>query len=675
MPPSLDYRNFSLKPQGWVPGSQYLEPSPGMRKREDLTFIVGTVTDIDPDRCTFSVDTFGGYGPLNNILVTQPFAGTHSYVAAMPDVGSIVILANQFNFCYPIAYIPNYVHALDGKNVRIYPDGVNAPQPNELFYKFPKLMPGYVALGSSEGVEAYLGERLVLRHMTDEFVIDGSLDQMVSTSLNNFMFSCGVWRNSGVVTRNYLKSSNTDDGHFAEVKMFKDGTSRCRLQLSPGDSRLFAEYRIEVEDMALDDVPRNEITTSRGDDERNPVAVFALGNLVGNSASLDNYGKVLRVGLISSPEDRNGQLSFETLTGQEALEYGMAVSLYSCDRRNQDVGSFIGMDKEGHYYQFVRDATCGGIGKGRSMTIVAQGSKKEIFGKDAKYGTSWDLTAKGGIRWDVGEQNERIGSDYSNRSIDIRTSSGAFYMYGPAESTVNDFDDSSKELEASDLRKYRKIEKVDGKERHEVDGDRETIVGSDMVQIQGMHREAVGGAYTLNVGQDMNIAVTGVFSEKVTKEKQETFGSRLTRITSGDSELEVKAILGNIKETITGTGSKITSITAGNIEDKIKVGFRKTSIVSGSHFFDIKLGNHSLTTKSGNIEFTTKVGTAEVKSTVKSSLVASMAGSVSVEGGSINLKSKEQLMGGVVTDKTHFDYITGAPLVGSKTVKAAGLPG
>jgi hypothetical protein len=675
MPPYLDYRNFKLNPLGWNPGPK-TDPPLGMRKREDATFIVGVVTDIDPDRCTFSVSTYGGYGPLTNISVTQPFAGTNSYIAAMPDVGSYVILANQYNFCYPIAYIPNYVHGLDGKNVRLYPEGISFPQPNEFIYKFPKLRPGYLALGSTEGVELFMGDKGILKQMGDSIVVDGRLDQVVTTALNNFMFSGGVWRNSGVVTRNYLKNSNTEDGQLAVVEQFEDGTSRCRVMYADKDERLLSEYLVEVDDMTYDKTPQNEVNTARGADERNPAAILALGNFVGNNPSLESYGKILRPGLFNSANDTSGQLTFETLTGDDAVNYGMAISLFAPNRRNPELGTFIGIDKEGHYYQFVRSATCGGLGKGRSISIVAQGNKKEIFGPETKYGSAWELVTDGGIRWSVGAHNERDGNPYANRSIDVRTSSNVFYMYGGTDPRVMDYDDDSVELEPSDLRKYGEIEKVEGNERHEVEGNRETIVrASEKLQVIGMRQEAIAGAYTMTVGQDMNIVVTSVFSEKVNKEKQETFGSRLTTITFGDSELENKSVIGNITETISKVGFKTVKVTTGGIEDNIKVGSRTTKIVTGDSNVSIKAGSHYASTKSGNFSFSTKVGTLTAKASVKSSLVASLAGSATVEGGSISLKSKEKVLGGIVTDKTHFDYITGAPLVGSKTVKAAGLPG
>jgi len=678
MPPGLNPKYFSIASEGWKPGP-YTEPSIGIRKREDMTFLVGVVDEVDEDRYVMTVNFYGGIGKINNIPITHPFASAAGYVAGMPQKGTIVIVGNQYDFRYPLAYIPNYVHALDAKNVRIYPEDLVVPtESNELFFKFPKLKKGEVALGSAQGVEVFLGNRYVLNHMTDEFVMDGNLDMTSTTSLNNWLFAGGVWRNAGVVTRNYLKKSNTKDGHFANVEMLEEGASRCRLKLAPEDTRMFSEYLIEVEDMTIEDAPRNEINSVRGDYDRQPVAVFAMGNFVGNNPNSDNYAKMLRAGLFSAPEDHEGQLTLEPLTGEDAENYGMSLVLFCPNRRNPESGSFIGIDKEGHYYQYVPAATGGGLGQGRSISIVAKGSKKEILGAEEKYGTSWDLYMDGGMRWVVGTHGEKDGSPYSNRSIDVRAKSSAFYMYGGTDDTVKDFNDSKKTLETSDLSKYRKIEKIDGKERQEVRGDREAIIGgSEKLQIAGMRSESIAGALSLNVGADMNVTVTSVLSHRA-KQAQETFGSRVTTITEGDSELTIKPMkgVGNIKETIYGIGSRKLMVTTGNIEETIVTGKREVKITTGNNTFTIATGNHEMSTASGNISFSTKIGTFEAKSTVKSSLLADMtAGVVMVEGGSISLKTKEQLMGGVITEKTHRDYITGAPLAGSKTVKAAGVFG
>jgi len=667
--------SHDLKSKQWVPGPD-TKPSIGARKREDLTFLVGVVTDLDPDRYTMSVLMDGGIGELDNIPISQPFSGTNSYIATMPQIGSTVVLANQYNLLCPIAYLPNYTYALDAKHVRIFPEGINLPQSNDMFFKFPKLKVGDVAFSSANGAEISLKEELTAKHLSSEFVLDGMLEQTVSTSLNNFMFSSGVWRNSGIITRNLYDSTNDEDGQFAHTEM-TGKKKRTRLRIEPDDHRYFSEYLLEVEDVVDDGSPRNEINSELSDNNRRPAAILALGNLVGNNPSRDSYGQVLKASLFSTPDDDTGVFALESLTGEDALRYGMAVSLFAPlgNHRNPETGGYVGIDKEGHIYMYAPSTTAGGLGNGRSISILAQGSKKEIFGMDSKYGTSWDMVTKGGVRWVLGTHNEKDGNPYSNRSIDIRTEGTAFYMYGEADPDVYDFNDDETLLD--NLRKYKKIEKVDGGERVEIDGNRETIIDAgDFKSVGGIHREGVAGAYTLNVGQDMNVGVASVYSERASKEKQETYGSLITTITSGDAELNIKSVVGDISETIQKKGSRKTQVNIGDIAETIVKGSRTVDVVSGNIQTRITTkGNYTVVTSSGDVDLSTRIGTFTAKSTLKATLKTGMAGSVEIEGGSINLKSKERRMGGIVTDKTHFDYITGAPLVGSKTVKAAGLPG
>lgn len=662
-----------LKRPGWSPGSK-TEPSIGIRKREDMTFLMGVVTSVEPDRACMTVLTYGGFGEFKDIPVTQPFAGTNSYVAGMPQIGSRVVLANQYNMLYPIFYLPDYVYALDGKNVKTYPEGINLPQSNELVFNFPKMKPGDVALSSSDSAEVYLSERLLARHMSSEIILDGLIGHSVHSSESDFMFSAGVWRSSGVVTRNLYDTAGDDESSFAETEITGNGSKRTRLRFDPKGNLYFSEYLLEVEDIVSDESPRNEVNSSMVGSARRPAAILAMGNLVGNNTSRDTYGQILKASLFSTADDRQGLFSLDTMSPDDAQRYGMAVSIFAPNRRNPEKGGFIGIDKEGHIYMYAPSTSGSGIGKGHSISILADGSKKEVFGKDSKYGASWDLATKGGLHWAIGDHNDRIGNPYAGRSIDIRTSGTAFYMYGAADPDVYDFDDDEEVLET--LRRYRKIEKVDGGERVEIGGNREAIIeSSDLKSVGGKHREGVAGAYSLNVGQDMNVSAAGVYSERAAKEKQETHGSRITTITSGDSELEVKSIVGNISETIQKVGSRETTVNVGGINETIRAGSKSVKITTGSSATKIKAGNYSVSTKSGNVDLSTKVGTFTAKATLKATLKASLAGSVSVEGGSIKLKSKERLMGGIVTEKTHFDYVTGAPLVGSKTVKAAGLPG
>ena len=78
----------------------------------------------------------------------------------------------------------------------------------------------------------------------------------------------------------------------------------------------------------------------------------------------------------------------------------------------------------------------------------------------------------------------------------------------------------------------------------------------------------------------------------------------------------------------------------------------------------------SLSTKLGQISFKTDSGKATIKATQNININTTKAANVNISGGSINLKGRMGNSGGVITSKTHYDYITGAPLKGSTTVKA-----
>jgi hypothetical protein len=349
----------------------------------------------------------------------------------------------------------------------------------------------------------------------------------------------------------------------------------------------------------------------------------------------------------------------------------MAFTLFKPNRTDPSTGAFFGVDKEGHFFQFIPNATAGGLGNGRSMSIVALGSLKETWGADSRYNNSWDLKTVGGIRWDLGAHNERDGNPYSHRSIDIRTSSSALYRYGdsvPVE--LKDFDDSKKTLD--NVRAYFKIEKVGGKERKEVTGTRETIVdGSDKLRIDGAREETVIGAYTINAGSNMNLIVGDVFSENVTKEKSETFGSRKTTILKGSSELVVDSVIGNITEKINKVGNRNVTLKTGSINENITtVGSRSFKTKAGDFKVSSTQGDVLISTKLGQLSMKTKVGAVRLQASQSINIKTSRAANVDVTAGSINLKGRG-VMGGVITSKSHKDYITGAFLVGSLSVKAS----
>jgi hypothetical protein len=305
------------------------------------------------------------------------------------------------------------------------------------------------------------------------------------------------------------------------------------------------------------------------------------------------------------------------------------------------------------------------------MSILARGSKKEVWGQDSRYANSWDMSTAGGIRWQIGTHNERDNNPYSNRSIDIRTSSSVFFMYG-SELSADLFDFDKKDKKLDSVRKYYKIEKIGGNERVEIESTRETIInGSEKLAIKGARIERVSGASTISIGSGYNIIVGDAFTEKVTKEKNESFGNRKTFINSGNSELTIKSIKGDILEEITNVGNKRLKILTGSIQEQITgVGNRSFTTNSGNFTASTKVGNVTLNTSSGNVGLSTKAGKATIGASLNIGIETSKAATINIAGGSINLTGRLGNSGGVITNKTHFDYITGAPLKGSSTVKA-----
>jgi hypothetical protein len=649
------------------------KPTLSSRKHENITFLIGDVVRVDVDRQKMYVNLRRGFGNGMIVDISQPFSGTSSFIQATPEEGSIVLIARQEGDMFPIAYLPNYVYGLENRNVNVWPDGIKTQNKNEFFFRIKKLKQGWISLASKEGIEVLLGKEYRLDDRSgNSFVLRPDDNAIINTSINNYVFSSGVWRNAGLVKRNSLSAIELEDTPNAFKDSIINGrpTYIIRPQNSndPSDPSL-VEYLLEVDDRNFKIKPINDVNFSSNKSIRKPVAIFSLGNFIGNNPDNTNYGKVLRPVLFSDPDDVLGDFSLEPISIDELDTYASAITILKPDKSG--TGAYLGIDKEGHFYQYIPSTMGGGLGNGRSMSILARGSKKENWGKDTRYGNSWDLTVDGGIRWIVGSHNEKNFNPYSNRSIDIRTSRSVFFMYGSElEPNLIDFDNRNKTIE--NARKYYKIEKIAGCERKEVSSTRETIIdGSDKLAVKGAKLEKITGASTINIGSGYNVVVGDAFTEKVVKEKNESFGNRKTYINSGNSELIIKSLKGDVIEKITNVGNKILTIRAGNIEEEITVGNKLFKTNSGNYKVNTNAGNVSLSTKVGQVGLLTKSGKSSIKASMNIDIKTSNAAGINVSGGTIKLKGRMGNLGGVITSKTHLDYITGAPLRGSSTVKAS----
>lgn len=659
-----------------LPGRKIVKgekPSLSARTLEDITFLIGDVVKVDVDRQKMIVNLRRNLGNGLTVNITQPYAGLSSFIQATPEEGSIILLARQENDLIPIAYLPHYPFGLENRNVKVYPDSIKSQNKNEYFFRIRKLEEGWIALGSKDGLEILLSDELIIDDRTgNSFILRPIDNSIITTSNNNYLFSGGIWRNAGIVRRNSINSV-----YLSELSnVFKDveikGRSSYVVRPFNSDESTdpyLVEYLLEVEDRSFGTKPINDVNFSSNKSIRKPSAIFCLGNFVGNNPDNSDYGKVLKPVLFVDPDDIEGNFTLEPISVEEIDTHAATIVLYKPNKTDPSLGAFIGIDKEGHLYQYLPSTTGGGLGKGRSMSVLARGSKKEVWGHDTRYACSWDMHTTGGIKWTIGAHNERDGNPYSNRSIDIRTTKSVFFMYGTELSPeLYDFEDRNKKVD--NIKKYYKIEKINGYERKEVEGTSEEIVnGSSKIHIKGAKVEKINSSSLVQIGNSYNIVVGDAFTEKVIKEKNESYGNRRTTIISGNSEVLINSPKGNIIERINNIGDKRTTLNVGSIEEEIRVGNRNTRITSGNYNISTRSGNFSITTYAGHGSFQVKNGSLTMSANMNIIIKTSKVANVNIEGGVIALKGRG-IMGGVVTDKTHLDYITGAPLRGSLSVTA-----
>jgi len=302
--------------------------------------------------------------------------------------------------------------------------------------------------------------------------------------------------------------------------------------------------------------------------------------------------------------------------------------------------SFMGFDKEGHFYLNMNASTSANpMGAGRSMSVLGTGNLKEVWGQSADDGNSWDYATKGGIKWNVGQHNARA----KNRSIDIRTSSGI-------KIEVRNNDDEG----------YAKQELLYGNQRISVGGNEsiEVYGNSDSTYTGSIHEQILGAA-SYDYHTNKTETCTEVYTQTVVKEMQGNFGLQKEKILKGQ---ELTIALGNKTETLL-KGSKKTTLLAGNIEETIVAGNRKVNIVAGKYTVSVKAGNIEIGTLTGQAKVNGNLGVV-LQSLVKADIKA-----LKVNIGSVPLR------GGVLTGlpgiPNAFCHVTGLPFSGSNTVKAS----
>lgn len=604
----------------------------------------GTIDHVDIDKYQLVIQWSDSFGSAERIPISFPYAGPAGMMGSLPEKGALGIFGfHDTGIGTPkpmsLSYLPAGLNAgLNYNTVKISPDTLPTTDINEIQHKFRKLSIGDMNFSSSEGGTVFLNTDVELHDLSkDSIVIRDDDESIISTSVNNFVFTDGVAISSGPAIRNFLKVYDDTGKHLDNNGSILPLRNKDNIYIVPfGEditygTKYYSEYRIDVEDLVDGKPDLNDINSASPVSTRDPLVTMAMGNYISADRFDDKlYGQILKADInFDNPTAAFTLGRAQQKSGpDEPSTVGLAYALHFLKS-----GCFIGVNKEGHNYEYIPATTSSG---GGSKSILALGSLRESWGASAKTNNSWDLRTVGGIKWNVGAHNDKL----SGRSIDITTSRGV-----------------SLDINGSDDDGYALKVQISGKFSFDIDEPLETNVPGLTSTIAGLKSENIGGSAEETVQSDKTVMVSGISSETVLKTKKNMYGVLKTTIVKGSEEKKV--IRGDIAESITTFGKRKVDIVSGGFEDTLKTGTYKINVTTGS--YKLKVGTGAVEIASG-------------RSSVKLSAAAitvSATGSVKVEAPSITFTKKGGIATGVVTQKSHKDYTTGAPLKTSMSVKAA----
>lgn len=640
---------------------------------KDITFLA-KVTQVNGERHTMDVIILDSAHVLTDLYWMPSYQGPMGYMGVMPEVGCLVVLLNGSNgILVPISYyIPDVETAPSYDLVERFPESVS-DEANEHTRLMPSrirnMRAGEGRFASAQGAEVFLDDSVEIENRSGNSIRlragDGSY---ITTSQQNYMFTNGVWRSAGPIQRNSVQATvdgSTPGGIEAKEVIHSDGYKVVYIGGDYGHGgQVYNEYRLEVEDSNRLNNPVNDVNEGENITSRSPRVIMSMANYVGNDPNdPDNYGKFLAPSFVSESRG-DGRLGFEALTpsgvNDDIGRRGIAWSYHIPGK------GFLGFDKQGVKYEYLSEAR--GKNTGVSQVTVARGGKREEWGAIREDNVSWDLFAKGGIRWVVGQTSENPEKNKIPRSSEIRYIGGTYTEHGydsdfnPKVIRYIRGEDKGKILNKLDMATYRRVERVAGHSRDEVQGNAEYSIGGDEFRkISGLKTTSVGGSHSESSTGDRTISTAGAFSVNALTEVKVMTPKRSEKIVLGSDE---KSILMGDRNTEIVVGSYKTSIGAGNIERKVGVGDIKDTVGTGSHSTNVGAGSYSVNVGAGSL-----------------SLAA--GGSFSISGTTVNITSSTTTVdsafvmlgnpatrSGVITMLSHKDYVTGAPLIPSLTVSA-----
>jgi hypothetical protein len=288
-------------------------------------------------------------------------------------------------------------------------------------------------------------------------------------------------------------------------------------------------------------------------------------------------------------------------------EYDTLASAFQLKFRS---GTKIDIDKQGHFFtNFAASTAQHPLGNGRSWESNFDGAIKWLVGKD-NLGHSVIIDT-------FGSTKETYGVEAANlRSIETTTQGGIYTRILAPDKNGNAIDFSAQ-----------------GNVAYNVNGNYfVTVSGDYKITVTGKITEEVLGTKIENYLNDKSNVYGGSYKETIIKDKQVTIGESQT-------------------VTIAGTKNAIPVV--------------PTTVVD---FLEIMTGSMEIKTLLGNVKINSVTQQVEVNGLLKVKLGSGVK--IELIAPSVDI-GQLPVRGGVITTLTHLDYVTGAPLIGSQTVKAS----
>lgn len=658
-----------------------------LKRLQHLRLRMATITRVDWDLMTVDIKYLSESGGRTKVLMTSAYWSSQAFMGAMPEEGAAVVIGfyhTGADTWSPVilGYLPRDprgARRIESTQVGIPSEGEDdtAREGNSYIQRsrLRKFYPGQLLLSSKEASDILLGDDILLSNSLGNEILLRSDDQtIVQNSVSNVLNVPGGFIKFGPITRNdyvldeHINRSGqplmdtTDYDAAADAGLVDPVTLGngkkinyvCDTPANPNKGgNPFTEHRTNVYEFNQIGMKLTEDTDLFADGSyQAPLVEQVLGTLVGsNPGDVNTYGRVLKPTVYTNITDPKGRFRLE--------EAGRSGYLSENESRTNAVAYYLrvggyqkAITKNGNVMVTIPSSTqAGPMGEGHSLEADLAGSAKISLGRERGRGTSLYLNTEGTVVAFLGKGTvDSAGA--KGRSLEVTTLSGV-----------------NLEVNGADEDGYSLVTVLAAKEYKYVGGDQDVEVkGNYNLTIHGVVNERILGQKVENYIGDRHVTVGGSVKETIIDSKQLMLGQgRTETIASGGAGVNADAltiIAGNKMVTVT-LGNMTETLAAGNYLETMVAGNKAISIVTGTYTVTVGTGAVAISTASGAVSISTAAGAMALSAT---GVVQITGGIINVTGGSVNLGPS---VGGGVVTSAHPCLVTGAPHLGSLTVRAS----